>query len=191
MQGFYHKLVTYLINRLLLDGLCVEPPDIAQLMMLNNIIYAHKALQINFTTYNNRQDQDTINPCTHSDIMMLAKDDGHPYCYACVIGIYHAMVQLNSSQSRNCELHWIEFLWVCWYNINEKARAGFTAKCQFRVKFRTGSQGFGFINPANVLHATHLIPNFHKETTTHLLGPSMARHADEGDEDYYSYYVNM
>jgi hypothetical protein len=160
-------------------------------MMFNNVIYAHKALRINFTTYDNRRDQDTINPRTHSDIMMLAKDDGHPYCYARVIGIYHAMVQLNSPRSRNRELHRIEFLWVRWYDIDEKARAGFTAKRQFRVKFRTGSPGFCFINPADVLRATHLIPNFRKGTTSHLLGPSMARRADERDEDYYSYYINM
>jgi hypothetical protein len=160
-------------------------------MMLNNVIYAHKALRINFTTYDNRRDQDTINPRTHSDIMMLSRDESHPYCYARVLGIYHAMVQLNSSRSRNRDLHRIEFLWVRWYNVDGKARAGFADKRQFQVKFRTGVGAFGFINPADVLRATHLIPNFYNGTTTRLLGHSMARRADERDEDYYSYYVNM
>jgi len=160
-------------------------------MMFNNIIYVHKALQINFTTYNNRRAQDTINPCTHSDIMMLSRDDGHPYYYARVLGIYHAMVQLNSSRSRNRELHQIEFLWVCWYNIDKKACGGFAAKRQFQLKFHTGSQAFGFINPADILHTTHLIPNFHKDTMMCLLGRSMACHADKENEDYHSYYVNM
>jgi hypothetical protein len=96
VQGFYHKLTSHLIGRLLLDGLCVEPPDIAQFMMFNNVIYVHKALWVNFTTYDNRRDQDTINPHTHSDIMMLSRDESHPYYYARVLGIYHAMVQLNS-----------------------------------------------------------------------------------------------
>jgi hypothetical protein len=78
-QGFYQKLADHLIGRLLLDGLHVEPADRAQFMLLNNIIYAHKAMRINFTTYDNRRDQDTINPRTHSDIMMLSKD--HRHCY--------------------------------------------------------------------------------------------------------------
>lgn len=123
--------------------------------------------------------------------MMLSCDGTHPYCYARVFGIFHAQVQLNSSRSRNRELHRIEFLWVRWYDVDEKARVGFKANRQFQLKFRTGSQAFGFVNPANVLRAVHLIPNFHKSTTTRFLGPSIARRNDENDEDYYRYYVNM
>jgi hypothetical protein len=84
----------------------------------------------------------------------------HPYYYARVLGIYHVSVQLNNAQSCNHELHQAEFLWVHWYDIDEKAHIGFKAKHQFRVKFWTGSHTFGFVNPANVLHTAHLIPNF-------------------------------
>jgi hypothetical protein len=122
---------------------------------------------------------------------MLSNDNMHSYCYARVLGIYHTLVQLNSPRSRNRALHQVEFLWVRWYDIDEKARAGFAAKRQFQIKFRTGSQAFGFVNPADILRATHLIPNFHKGTTTRFLGPSMARRTSESDEDYYRYYVNM
>jgi hypothetical protein len=160
-------------------------------MVFNNIIYVHKALRINFTTYDNRRDQDTINPRTHSDVMMLSSLSNHPYCYACVLGIYHASIQLNSARSRNCELHQAEFLWVRWYDVDEKAHTGFKAKRQFQLKFRTGSRAFGFVNPANVLRATHLIPNFSQGTTTRFLGPSIARCPSEKDEDNYRYYVNM
>lgn len=123
--------------------------------------------------------------------MMLSQNDAHPYCYARVLGIFHTQVQLNSSRSRNRELHRIEFLWVRWYDIDEKARVGFEANRQFQLKFRTGSQAFGFVNPANILRAVHLIPNFHKSTTTHFLERSIARRNDENNEDYYRYYVNM
>ena len=55
-------------------------------------------------TYDMRQDQDSINPCTHPDIMMLSSEDEglpdgtapHPYLYVWVIGIYHAEVQHES-----------------------------------------------------------------------------------------------
>jgi len=80
---------------------------------------------------------------------------------------------------------------VHWYDIDEKAHAGFKAKQQFQVKFQTGLHAFGFVNPANVLCATHLIPNFSQGTTTHFLGPSIARRPSEKDEDDYRYYVNM
>ena len=101
------------------------------------------------------------------------------------------MAQLNSPRSRNRNLHRIEFLWVRWYDVDEKARVGFKANCQFQLKFRTGSQAFGFVDPANVLCTVHLIPSFYKSTTTRFLGPSIARRGDENDEDYYRYYVNM
>ncbi|KAH9915825.1 uncharacterized protein B0H18DRAFT_1140113 [Fomitopsis serialis] len=39
---------------------------------VNDRIYLHKALRINYTTYDMRRAQDTINPRTQSDIMMLA-----------------------------------------------------------------------------------------------------------------------
>ena len=173
--------MSHLISSLLLDGLSIKPEDYAKFMVFNNIIYVHKALWINFTTYNNWCDQDTINPHTHSDIMMLSNSNsGHPYCYAHVLGIYHASVQLNSSRSRNRELHQAEFLWVHWYNVDKKARAGFKAKHQFQLKFQTGLHTFSFVNPANVLHTVHLIPNFSQGTTTHFLGPSIAHCPSEG-----------
>lgn len=134
-------------------------------------------------TYDNWRNQDTIKPHTHSDIMMLSYNDTHPYCYACVIGVFHAMVQLNSPRSRDCELHRVEFLWVRWYDVDEKAWVRFKANRQFQLKFHTGSQAFGFVNSANVLSAVHLIPNFHISTTTHFLGPSIVCRNDENNGD--------
>ena len=190
-QGFYHKVMSHLIGRLLLDDLHIEPIDRAQFLLLNNCIYAHKALCINFTTYDNWRNQDTIKPRTHSNIMMLSCNNTHPYCYAHVLAVFHAMVQLNSSWSQNRELHRTEFLWVRWYNINEKAHVGFKAHRQFQLKFHTGTQAFGFVNPADDLCAVHLISNFQKSTTTCFLESSSARHDNENNEDYYRYYVNM
>jgi len=97
-QDFYYKLASHLISELLFDGLTIKPADYTQFMVFNNIMYVHKALQINFTTYDNQHDQDTINPCTHSDVIMLSDSNSrHPYCYAHVLGIYHASIWLNSA----------------------------------------------------------------------------------------------
>jgi hypothetical protein len=123
---------------------------------------------------------------------MLSQDrSDHPYCYARVFGIYHAMVQLNSPRSRRRELHRIEFLWVRWYDVDHSFSAGFAAKRAYQVSFRPGPDTFGFVDPSNILRAAHLIPNFERGTTEELLSPSVARRQDEMDRDYKSYYVNM
>ncbi|KAG1838849.1 hypothetical protein DFJ58DRAFT_640426, partial [Suillus subalutaceus] len=57
-------------------------------------IFKHSILHVNYTTYNLQRKQDTINPCTHADIMVLAHEDEctHPYWYACVMKIFHMNV---------------------------------------------------------------------------------------------------
>ncbi|KAE9403281.1 hypothetical protein BT96DRAFT_815333, partial [Gymnopus androsaceus JB14] len=42
-------------------------------------------LQVNYTTYDMRHAQDSINPCMHPHVMVLSDDDDHPYCYACIL----------------------------------------------------------------------------------------------------------
>ena len=78
--------------------------ELAEVQIINNRIYEHNTLRIHYTTYDMRQGQDSINPCTHPDIMMLSSEDEglpdgaapHPYLYARVIGIYHAEVRHES-----------------------------------------------------------------------------------------------
>ena len=163
-----------------------------QLIILNNTMYQHKTLRINYTTYDNRRDQDTINPKRQSDIMVLAdKDPTHPYWYARVVDIFHAMVRINGPETRIREFQRMEFLWVQWYGIDMGVKSGFAAKRMFQVSFFEGSDAFGFVNPADVLRVIHLIPRFAGPRITDLLGQSIARREDELDQDYERYYVNM
>ncbi|KAG6806967.1 hypothetical protein H0H92_009333 [Tricholoma furcatifolium] len=191
IEGFYPALVDHLLQRLLAPGFFITPEDRAKLLLLGGIMYYHKALRINYTTYDNRRDQDTINPRTHSDIMVISNDPHHPYSYARVLGVYHSNVRFDSPRSTCRDMQPMEFLWVRWYELDGKAKAGFEAKRQFQVKFRRGRGAFGFIDPANILRAVHLIPNFSRGRTTEFLGHSMARRSDEKDQDYERYYVNM
>jgi len=57
-----------------------------------NIIHI---LQVNHTTYDLRREQDTINPSTRADIMVLSHKDErtHPYWYARVLGIMWSTVE--------------------------------------------------------------------------------------------------
>jgi hypothetical protein len=170
--------------------------DRRKVLLHKNRIYCHKTLRINFTTYDCHRDEDTINPRTHSDVMVLADEDEdaeniHPYWYARVIEIFHAMVcQVGDTTS----FEQIDFLWVQWYGYDPHARSGFKACWLHQIGFLDSHKdkgAFGFIDPSDVIHAIHLIPVFKLRKCSQLLPPSIARHEDEGDKDYVHYYVAM
>ncbi|KAH9004426.1 hypothetical protein EDB84DRAFT_1573164 [Lactarius hengduanensis] len=66
----------------------------AEVQFRGRKLYQHKVLRINYTTYDLRREQDSINPRTHPNIMVLRPDgpDPHPYWYARIIGIFHIVV---------------------------------------------------------------------------------------------------
>lgn len=84
-------------------------------------------------------------------------------------------------------------LWVRFYEFDSTYRAGLEAQRYYRVHFTRSASGeaFGFINPQDVLRATHLIPGFRCGRTKALLPSSLARWESEGDEDWMYYHVNM
>lgn len=162
----------------------------------NDKIYFHKVCRINYTTYDMRRDQDSINPRTHADIMVLAhEDDGHeesnkhPYWYARVIGVFH----VNARYKGNTTL--MHFLWVRWFG-RDTAReglGGFGTRRLHRVGFVDGKDPntFGFLDPAVVLRAVHLIPAFAHGHDNNRLGPTIAHQPHEEDINWSYYYVNM
>ncbi|KAJ7651840.1 hypothetical protein B0H17DRAFT_958236, partial [Mycena rosella] len=50
---------------------------------------------------------------------------------------------------------------------------------------------FGFLDPTEVIRATHLLPGFHYGRTSSLLPRSIARRLEDKDEDWVYYYVNF
>jgi len=99
LQNFVPQLLNHLLARLLeldRDGTEQEFSDEerATIIIENNRLFCHQVLRINYTTYDNQWSQDTINPRTRPDIMMLSGEDhddeqSHPYWYAQVIEIFH------------------------------------------------------------------------------------------------------
>jgi hypothetical protein len=130
VQNFLPTLKDHLLGRI------AETPeagftdrDRRQLLIHNNQIFCHKTLRVNFTTYNCRRDQDTINTRTHSDVMVLANQEEdnanqHPYWYARMVSIFHAMVSRVGSGSTYERM---DFLWVRWYGLDTAVRSGFKA----------------------------------------------------------------
>lgn len=171
--------------------------DRASLKFAKHQIYQHKVLRVNYTTYDMRREQDSLNPRTHANIMVLAHDEpgGHPYWYARIIGIYHTLVIHPSSRD---PIH-MDFLWARWYGTDPdpRYRSGWKARRLPRVGFvddndsQDFSPAFGFLDPAHIIRGVHLIPAFEDGLTDNLLEPSLARLPQEGDYDYCFYYVNL
>ncbi|TFK16733.1 hypothetical protein FA15DRAFT_761328 [Coprinopsis marcescibilis] len=81
----------------------------------NDNIYEVQTCQINYTTYDNRHDYDTINPKTHPDVMVLSPADDHdvdPFWYACVLGVFHTRVWIADSSVHGEQLRPMSFLWA-------------------------------------------------------------------------------
>ena len=162
------------------------------LKLVNDRIYRHKVLRINYTTYDVRRSQDSLNPRTHGDIMVLSDDDvTHPYWYARIVGIFHAMVVKTGPKAKSREPKKMEFLFVRWFGLDYEELGGWKAKKLHQIGFVEGDGAFGFVDPADVIRAVHLIPRFTQGRTKEMLGPSFARSILDKDEDWVRYYVNM
>jgi hypothetical protein len=165
---------------------------------------------VNYTTYDLRRAQDSINPRTHPDIMLLSHEDedgdneteSHPYWYARVIGIYHVDVRHISPNALLSGIQELEFLWVRWFGRDLDHNAGWNARRLHRVEFvaddpidsndpMCASGAFSFIDPAEVICGVHLIPTFTHGKTSKLLGPSIVRPHKDNNEDWQYFYINM
>ncbi|KAJ7587294.1 hypothetical protein C8J56DRAFT_1083768 [Mycena floridula] len=191
-QDLIPHLKAHLLQRITGQTDDFTAAELSTVEIQNNRIFSHQVLRINYTTYDVRRDQDSINARTRSDIMVLSGEGGesYPYWYARVFGIYHAMVRRRGET----EFVQMDFLWVRWFGLDEDYDFGFAAKRLPRIGYLDANNdptAFGFIDPASTLRAVHLIPGFAHGQTSELLPPSIARRPDENDEDYNRYYVNM
>lgn len=174
-------------------------------------MYSHQTLQVNYTTYDMRRDQDTISVSRHPDVMVLAPEEPdvpesekHSYWYARVLGIYHILVRLSDAPDSGYQK--MEFLWVRWFGRESVELGGFKKRRLRRIGFvDCGDPGeFGFLDPSLVIRAVHLIPAFKcGKSDDALPGPSIARSfkkPEPGEEqrwrrskdvDWNVFYVNM
>ncbi|KAJ7156268.1 hypothetical protein C8R46DRAFT_1004688 [Mycena filopes] len=205
LENFLPELKSHLLGRLL--GIPYEGDedqfsiqDLADVNIIRERLYTHKIMRVNYTTYDLRRDQDTLNTRSHPDFMTLAHENEdestpHPYWYGRVVGIFHAEVRHVGERSKDTmKLHRMEFLWVRWFGRDMEHAAGWAAKRLHRVGFLDSSktEAFGFIDPAEVIRGAHLIPAFHYGRTADLLPPSITRHFEaENHEDYCWHYVNQ
>ncbi|KAJ7069202.1 hypothetical protein C8F01DRAFT_510286 [Mycena amicta] len=203
-ENFLPDLLDHLLGRLRQPDLAQESTpytdlDRQEILIRNDRVYEHKIFRVNYTTYDVRRDQDSLNPRYHSDIMMLPpeSDTTHPFRYAQIVGIYHADVIHNIPGASSAAKR-IEFLRVRWYRLEPswRRRDCFKRRRLYRVQFLPAGDPntFGFVNPDEVIRASHLIPSFKSGKTTALLptdsiGRLKREGLDEG-EDWEWYCIN-
>jgi hypothetical protein len=166
--------------------------DHSTIIFPNPVMYRHSTLRVNYTSYDVRRAANVISPRSkHHFIMLYSGDDisDHAFWYAKVLGIYHTTVLwLEGSGTRVPRR--MNFLWVRWMEV---VVHGSWERCQLdRVRYvPTGSyrEMYGFVDPACVIRACHLVPAFHfGRARTWAKGSLGLDDPTEGDWD--SYYVN-
>jgi hypothetical protein len=171
------------------------------LVFPGNFIYQHKYIRVNYTTYDLQRAQDSINPRTHPDVMVLAGGDNggdressdHPYLYARVLGIYHADVHWHDRKSGASRHHTsmttMDFLWVRWFIHDTKYPFRLGNKRLPRLEFATDG-AFGFLDPDLVIRGCHLIPAYAHGQVSRL-GKSIIHRKVDAGLDWKYHYVNM
>jgi hypothetical protein len=202
-QDFIPKLKDHLLGRLLnreYDGDEDQFTDADRntVRIVENRLYSAKVLRVNYTTYDVRRGQDSMNPRTqHCDVMVHSREDhaeGHPYWYARVLGIFFARILHTGPAATNRSIQNLEFLWVRWFGRAPEQRSGLKAARLPKIGFveDIDESAFGFLDPSLVIRGCHLIPAFSEGKTSELLrtANTVARPPGEKD-DWMNFYVNM
>jgi hypothetical protein len=178
------------------SGNCQEfsPQQCNRLLIVNDCIYRHKVLRINYTSYDIRRDQDLMNPQTHADVMTLAPyeaTDGHPFAYACIIGVFHYDVQQNLDGVLTAPVP-MSFLWIQRFHLDRSFKGGFKRRRLHHIEFMPDAEPdtYGFLDLDEVIQGSHLIPAFAHGPTDPVTYTTLARKGDEFD-DWRYHYVNL
>ncbi|KIJ57965.1 hypothetical protein HYDPIDRAFT_34453 [Hydnomerulius pinastri MD-312] len=202
-KDFRQNLETHLLLRLrgLLtfdDGTQFSRKELNEVIIQFDRIFPHATARFNYTSYDVRREQDTINTNSQRcDIMVRAHEDSEDgsdpkrsrFWYARVLGVYHTKV-FHGSQRKPQRM---EFLHVRWFGQDPEWDSGPGAlqlECIGYIPYSDTNEfgaAFGIVDPKHVVRACHLVPAFSLGLTTDLLPHSSARDCVQGD--WINYYV--
>lgn len=198
------KLRNHLVGRLRNpdyadDGTRYSTEELGHIHIVSDRIYEHKTMRLNYTTYDMRRDYDIVNPRTHADIMAVSpafddvsgtSDDGHPFVYARILGIFHAEV-IYTAPGQETTAHTMEFLFVRWYERDLSFPAGFQQRRLHRITFMapTDPNAYGFLDPDDVIRSSHIIPAFAHGKYGPTTPQPLVEHFNFSDWKYH--YVNL
>ncbi|KAJ3536274.1 hypothetical protein NMY22_g6101 [Coprinellus aureogranulatus] len=225
-KGFMHKLKCHLFPRVIealieeagmqperykdslarlktfadMDSAAVSEREADNIYFHSETIYRHNILQLWYTTYDCRQDRDTLNPSTtRRDFMCIRANDTVPdstqYVYGRLLGIFHANVLYLGPGAMDYRRRRFDFLWVRWFEPtpSPQTTASPAKRTMDRLKFIPLAQAhsWGFVDPSHVLRAAHIIPRF---ALGPLYGPEDGKRifskCARESQDWKEYYIN-
>ena len=113
-------------------------------LLINNQLYIHKTLGVNYTSYDLRRQKDVINSMSHPNVMVLSHEDGedkHPFWYTHVVKIFHIHVlhyrseSLPKAEQTPMEHQHMDVLWVHWFGLDTDAWGGWSKKHLHGVQY--------------------------------------------------------
>ena len=130
------------------------------------------------------------------DIMVLSAQDPdsshHEFDYARVIGIFHVNVIYTGPGMVDYRSRRLDFLWVRWFeNLDDvPASKGWETGQLDTLRFlpMSDDDAFGFLDPSQVLRASHLIQSFVADRR-HMDGRGISECA-KNTQDWHQYLVN-
>lgn len=179
------------------------PEQLDGVQILDEHLYSHKMLRINYTTYDMRREQDCIAPRRHADVMVPAPEfDDTRFWYTRVIGIFHVNTRYVGSAATPLDRRWrrMDLLWVHWFTRDTSIPSGFQHRRQPCLQFvnanNPDNDPFGLINPDDVIRAAYIMPAFDTGLTDSLLDASKLAcknpvHPGDDKHDYMQYEVSM
>ncbi|KAJ3546960.1 hypothetical protein NMY22_g1843 [Coprinellus aureogranulatus] len=200
LVGFVRRLKKHLLSRLL-DLLKLQLNSVSgdqwpNIILRQNRIYSHKLLRINYTTYDIRRDQDVLHIDTPQCNVMLLNNRytaetrhlEHPYIYGKLLGVFHANVSFLGLLPDGVQ--WppyrrIDFVWVHWYRFiggNDKFSLDRVSPVPL-----DSNLALDFIDPADIIRAVHLIPQFSSKKVEE---PDTASLLVSNEHRWGTYFVN-
>ncbi|TEB23291.1 hypothetical protein FA13DRAFT_1640029, partial [Coprinellus micaceus] len=162
-------------------------------------LYQHDIMNIHFTSYDGRRQQDVVNPKTcRRDVMCLAEESDsevsprapkHRLSYYRILGIYHVNVVYQGRGTLDRKPRCFDLLWVRPFKPFKDERAWSDQQLD-RLEFYPleDPNTIDFLDPADVLRACHIIPRFSLGQVEGR-APEYSRIA-RADEDWNEYFIN-
>jgi len=118
-------------------------------------LYHHKVVHINYTTYDIRRAQDSLNPRTHADLIVLALEDDEQnpflYWFGQIVGVFHADILHTGPACKTSEIQQMDFLWVWWFGRDKQYKSGFKVKQLHHIRFLDGPEALRFLDPKEII----------------------------------------
>lgn len=198
-QFFIPQLKRHILLRILgsRDHIDYHDRELDNLYIHRDRLYSHNTIHVNYTTYDVLWQQEVLNPKTSKHFIMLPTEFqqdsayNHPFLYAKILGIYHAKFVYRGSSPRR-----MDFIHVRWLYYDYERPGGRETFQLDRLGYETCRtdqdvlDSFDFVDPADIIRASHLIPDFASETSLSLLNGLSVATDDQEHGDWNFYYIN-